>query len=99
MTTPAAVRIAEYHATAFRRVWRGTIGTALLTPFFYLAGMGLGLGQLVNDNVASSAALGGVSYVAFLAPGLLAADVRRTMALCGVTSVDELTTDVVRWRS
>jgi L-lactate dehydrogenase (cytochrome) len=29
---------------------------------------------------------------------LLDADVRRTMALCGVTRVDELTPDLVRWR-
>jgi lipooligosaccharide transport system permease protein len=74
MATPHAVRIAEYHATTFRHLWRATIGTALLTPFFYLAGMGLGLGKLVDANVASTQALGGVSYVAFLAPGLLAAD-------------------------
>jgi lipooligosaccharide transport system permease protein len=74
MATPHAVRIAEYHATSFRHLWRATIGTALLTPFFYLAGMGLGLGKLVNENVAATQSLGGVSYVAFLAPGLLAAD-------------------------
>ena len=74
MTTPAAVRVAEYHATAFRRLWRATIATALFTPFFYLAGMGLGLGSLINQSAASSASLDGVPYVAFLAPGLLAAD-------------------------
>jgi L-lactate dehydrogenase (cytochrome) len=30
--------------------------------------------------------------------GLLAADIHRTMALCGVTSVAEITPDLVRWR-
>ena len=66
--------MAEYHATTFRRLWRATIGTALFTPFFYLAGMGLGLGSLINQSASSSASLDGFSYVAFLAPGLLAAD-------------------------
>jgi lipooligosaccharide transport system permease protein len=74
MATPAAVRVAEYHVVSFRRLWRATLSTALFTPFFYLAGMGLGLGALVNQNVGSSQALDGASYVAFLAPGLLAAD-------------------------
>jgi len=69
-----ALRIAEYHLTAFKHLWRATIGTALLTPFFYLAGMGLGLGTLVNQHTAGTQSLGGASYVAFLAPGLLAAD-------------------------
>ena len=36
--------------------------------------MGLGLGSLINQNPASTASLDGYSYVAFLAPGLLAAD-------------------------
>jgi L-lactate dehydrogenase (cytochrome) len=31
--------------------------------------------------------------------GLLAADVRRTMALCGVTSVPALAPDLIRWRN
>ncbi len=70
----AALRVAEYHVTSFKHLWRATLGTALFTPFFYLAGMGLGLGTLVNQHTAGSQALGGASYVAFLAPGLLAAD-------------------------
>jgi lipooligosaccharide transport system permease protein len=69
-----AIRVAEYHATTFRHLWRATLGTAFFTPFFYLAGMGLGLGRLVNEHAAGNQSLGGVSYVAFLAPGLLAAD-------------------------
>jgi lipooligosaccharide transport system permease protein len=74
VSTPAAVRVAEYHATTFRRLWRATLGTAFFAPLFYLAGMGLGLGSLVNQSSSSSASLDGYSYVAFLAPGLLAAN-------------------------
>ena len=66
MATPHAVRVAEYHATGFRHLWRATIGTALLTPFFYLAGMGLGLGKLVNENVAAPARASVVPSVPFL---------------------------------
>ena len=73
-STVGARRVAEYHATVFRHLWRATIGTALLTPFFYLAGMGLGLGALIDQHSAAGTSLGGVSYMAFLAPGLLAAD-------------------------
>ena len=74
VSTPAALRVAEYHAVSFRRLWRATIGTAFFAPLFYLAGMGLGLGSLINQSASSSASLDGHSYVAFLAPGLLAAN-------------------------
>ncbi len=74
MSTPAALRVAEYHAVSFRRLWRATIGTAFFAPLFYLAGMGLGLGSLIDQSASSSASLDGHSYVAFLAPGLLAAN-------------------------
>jgi len=71
VSTPAALRVAEYHAVSFRRLWRATIGTAFFAPLFYLAGMGLGLGSLINQSASSSASLDGHSYVAFLAPGLV----------------------------
>jgi lipooligosaccharide transport system permease protein len=74
VSTPAAVRVAEYHAATFRRLWRATIGTAFFAPLFYLAGMGLGLGSLIDQGSSSSASLDGHTYVAFLAPGLLAAN-------------------------
>ena len=42
----------------------------------YLGAIGLGLGTLVNAH--GTARLGGVSYLAFLAPGLLAATAMQT---------------------
>ena len=42
----------------------------------FLAAMGLGLGTLVNDS--ATAGLGGVEYVVFLAPGLLASTAMQT---------------------
>ncbi len=41
-------------------------------PVLYLTAMGLGLGSLVNRHAAPTR-LGGVSYLVFLAPGLMAA--------------------------
>lgn len=64
-------RSLEYWLFSYRRTWRGTVVSSLLTPLLYLAAMGVGLGTLVNRGDAGR--LDGVSYLAFIAPGLLAA--------------------------
>jgi lipooligosaccharide transport system permease protein len=66
-----AVREFRYWLTNYRRTWRGSIYTSFLSPVLYLGAMGIGLGKLVDAH--GTARLGGVSYLAFLAPGLLAA--------------------------
>ena len=66
-----APRLCQYWVTLYRRTWRGSVFTSFLTPFLYLAAMGVGLGSFVDSN-SGSAALGGISYLAFIAPGLLA---------------------------
>jgi lipooligosaccharide transport system permease protein len=66
-----AGRSLRYWLVNYRRTWRGSIYSSVLNPVLYLGAMGLGLGTLVNAH--STARLGGVSYLAFLAPGLLAA--------------------------
>jgi lipooligosaccharide transport system permease protein len=60
----------------YRRTWRGTIYSSVLQPVLYLGAMGLGLGTLVNQH--GTAGLGGVSYLVFLAPGLMAAAAMQT---------------------
>lgn len=65
----AALRVAEHNGRTFRRTWRSALGS-FVAPFLYLAAMGLGLGSLIDRH---SGGLEGVSYMAFLAPGLLAA--------------------------
>jgi lipooligosaccharide transport system permease protein len=62
-------RVFEYRLLDYRRTYRSSIFNSFVGPALFLAAMGVGLGTYVND----SAALGGVSYLAFLAPGLLAA--------------------------
>jgi lipooligosaccharide transport system permease protein len=71
VTWSFAVRGFRYWLTNYRRTWRGSIYTSFLSPVLYLGAMGLGLGKLVDAH--GTGRIGGVSYLAFLAPGLLAA--------------------------
>jgi lipooligosaccharide transport system permease protein len=74
MARPIAVRVLEGHARAYRHTWRGTSVSAILSPVLFLTAMGLGLGGFVDAGGGeASGALGGVPYVTWLAPGLLAA--------------------------
>jgi lipooligosaccharide transport system permease protein len=73
--TPA-LRVWEYCATSYRRVWRGSLFTTFLSPVLFLAAMGVGLGTFVDQS--SSGALGGIAYAAWLAPGLLAGQAMQT---------------------
>jgi lipooligosaccharide transport system permease protein len=68
----AVLRVAEAHARTYRRNWYASMSVAFVSPALFLAAMGVGLGSLVDDG-AGSAYLGGLSYVDFLAPGLVAA--------------------------
>ena len=72
------LHVVEYDAMIFRRIWRGSIVVSFLSPVFFLTAMGLGLGGLVNR---SSGGVGGVPYLDFLAPGLLAAATMQTAAV------------------
>jgi lipooligosaccharide transport system permease protein len=69
--TAPSVRIAGAHARAYRRTWQTSVWTAFLSPALFLGAIGLGLGTLVDDSTTGP--LEGLSYVEFLAPGLLAA--------------------------
>jgi lipooligosaccharide transport system permease protein len=71
-----ALRSLRYWLLNYRRTWRGSIFSSVANPVLYLGAMGLGLGTLVDRHGLAS--LGGVSYLAFLAPGLLAATALQT---------------------
>ena len=71
-----ALRAFRFWLVNYRRTWRGTIYSSVLNPLLYLGAMGVGLGTLVDRHGTGS--LGGVSYLAFLAPGLLAAQAMQT---------------------
>lgn len=68
----AATRVLEHRALAYARTFRASVFSSFLSPALFLAAMGIGLGTYV-DQGGGAAALGGMSYLQFLAPGLLAA--------------------------
>jgi lipooligosaccharide transport system permease protein len=65
----------EYWLTAYRRTWRGSLVSSVVSPVMFLAAMGVGLGSLINGG---SGRVEGVRYAVYLAPGLLAAAVMQT---------------------
>ncbi len=71
------LRQADYWTTVYKRTWRGSVVSSFLLPLLYLTAMGLGLGGYVDDT-ARADALGGLSYLDFIAPGLLAATAMQT---------------------
>jgi lipooligosaccharide transport system permease protein len=73
------IRVLEHNAMVYRRTWHGSVLSSLLAPILFLAAMGIGLGGYVN-RAAGAGALGGIPYIAFLAPGLLAAQAMQTAA-------------------
>jgi len=73
-----AVHVLEHHLLVYRRTWRGGLFTTFLAPVLFLLAMGLGLGTFVNQSAAVT--LSGVSYLVFLAPGLLASNAMQTAA-------------------
>jgi lipooligosaccharide transport system permease protein len=65
-----SVRAFRCWLVAYRRTWRSSIWSSVFGPLFYLGAMGYGLGSLVDKH--GTAALGGVPYVVFVAPAVLA---------------------------
>jgi lipooligosaccharide transport system permease protein len=62
-----ALLVVEGFWTWYRRNWRATLISSVLQPLLVLLAFGVGLGTLVR----SSEAIGGVSYLVYLAPALL----------------------------
>jgi lipooligosaccharide transport system permease protein len=69
-------RVFEHRLVLYLKTFRASIFSSFLTPVLFLTAMGLGLGTYVDSSANPS--LGGVSYLAFLAPGLLVATCMQT---------------------
>lgn len=67
-----AARATEYWLRTYRRTWRGTVVSGLLSPLLYLGSLGFGLGTLVDSG--GSGGPDGIRYALFVAPGVLAAN-------------------------
>jgi lipooligosaccharide transport system permease protein len=65
-----SVRAFRCWLVMYRRTWRSSIWSSVFGPIFYLGAMGYGLGSLVDAH--GTAPLGGVPYVVFVAPAVLA---------------------------
>jgi lipooligosaccharide transport system permease protein len=73
-------RVVELRAMQYRRTFRASIFSSFLNPVLFLLAMGVGLGTYVDRSGTATAALGGLSYLQFLAPGLLAATTMQAAA-------------------
>jgi lipooligosaccharide transport system permease protein len=73
------LRFFEYLFLRYRRTWRASFFISVLNPMLFFVGIGVGLGHLVDRH--APAQIGGVSYAAFFAPGMLAAATMQTAYL------------------
>jgi lipooligosaccharide transport system permease protein len=71
------LRVVEREIRVYRRLWRGLAFSSFLAPVLFLAAMGVGLGDLVDENTGP---VEGLDYVAFVAPGLLVANAAQIAA-------------------
>ncbi|MBF9131772.1 ABC transporter permease [Plantactinospora sp. S1510] len=58
--------VLEYHLVAYRRTWRSGAFSSFLLPLLTVVGFGVGVGAYVDAGV------GGVPYLDFIVPGLIA---------------------------
>lgn len=73
-------RVVELRAMQYRRSFRASIFSSFLNPVLFLLAMGVGLGTYVDRSGTATQALGGLTYLQFLAPGLLAATAMQAAA-------------------
>ena len=73
-------RVVELRAMQYRRTFRASLISSFLNPVLFLLAMGVGLGTYVDRSGTATQALGGLTYLQFLAPGLLAATAMQSAA-------------------
>ena len=64
VSTPYALAVWRRNASMYRRTWKWNILPNFFEPVFYLFSIGIGVGAYITQ-------MGGTSYIAFLAPGLV----------------------------
>jgi lipooligosaccharide transport system permease protein len=67
--------VVGWHARGYSNNWRGSITTSFLNPVFFLLSIGVLLGALVDRRNPD---LGGLDYLEFVAPALLATTAMQT---------------------
>jgi lipooligosaccharide transport system permease protein len=69
-------RVIEHRALQYRRTFRASLFSSFGIPALFLTAMGLGLGSYVDQSPDPT--LAGLTYLQFLAPGLLASTVMQS---------------------
>lgn len=72
----ASGRVWQRNWLVYRKLWHRSLAFGFLQPVLFLTAMGIGIGTLLTPD--SLAAFGGVEYVHWLGPGLLAAMAMQT---------------------
>jgi lipooligosaccharide transport system permease protein len=72
---PRARHLVHRNALVYRHAWRGSLFFSFLQPLLFLLALGVGLGGLID---AQGGLPGGLPFLHFLAPGLLAATCMQT---------------------
>ena len=67
----ASGRVWQRNWLVYRRLWHRSLAFGFLQPVLFLTAMGLGIGTLISPDDLS--AFGGVPYINWLGPGLMAA--------------------------
>jgi lipooligosaccharide transport system permease protein len=76
-TLAGAARLLDYWAIVYRRTWKGSAITSFVNPLLYVLAMGVLLGDYVAGDPDQLE--GATSYLAFIAPGLVAAQAMQTV--------------------
>jgi lipooligosaccharide transport system permease protein len=71
----AALPVTAFNFAVFKQGWRSAAFLYVITPVLFLGAMGIGLGGLVGRSRPS---IEGVTYLQFIAPGLLATTAMQT---------------------
>ena len=77
MSAHRVLAVVDWHARNYRRLWRGSLTVSFLNPVFFLLSIGVLLGALVDRRNPD---LGGLSYLEFVGPGLIATTAMQTAA-------------------
>lgn len=72
-----AARLFDYWAIAYKRTWKGSAISSFVTPLLYVVAMGVLLGGFIKGDPARLE--GATSYLAFVAPGMVAAQAMTTV--------------------
>lgn len=72
-----AGRLVDYWATVYLRTWKASVVSSFLVPLLYIVAMGVLLGGFIKGD--PSKLEGATSYLAFVAPGMVAAQAMTTV--------------------